>query len=584
MDEENVNNVSQEENAEENKTQENSGALQETNKEVAEPTQEKTPTSSIYGEEEPKNGGNPAFLVLVIAIIAVLGACVYGFTNGKSKAEKFANLLTSDYLVKPYEEMSELYEKDGKITSEVSFDLGKLFKTMSEENVTGIEKVKIRNDMNKNGKDFSNDSILAIDSSDLITIRTAKTGDLYGMKVIDLMDEYVAVENKNLKALAEKLGADEEIVKVIPDKIDEKNLEKFIKDISEIENENSSNFSEEKFNKIVEKFDMKKFEKIAKKYIKIALDELNDDISESKNEKITINGKEISLTKHTLTMDGEDIIDILFEVVKVLKDDKELYNMIADLGINEDFGCKSFDDWKNNLGEAYTELEEEYKKIKKDDEMLKELKELKIVSNVYAKGKDTYAIECECEAPYSEKFSMRLAGLHEKENSYIEFSMSTVDDEKVVIAANTKKEKNKYATSFEISADVDSVSVKLDLFDFSVEYDSKASLEKIEKSNALVVNDKELEELEEYFNGVFENSSTYVENITKKLPEKLVSAVTSAFLGNGGYNDYDYDQEYSDYDYDDYDYDYDDYDFNFDDYDFDYDYDDNTSNENDYSF
>ncbi|MBQ8299954.1 MAG: hypothetical protein IJX99_08935 [Clostridia bacterium] len=525
MNDENLNQMSGINEAERNALVSEESSVTETRESMPEePKVEET--RRLTPEEPTKEPGGGGFLValLIIAIIALLGTCVYGVFYGSSKGEKFIDMVMDDYIFEMPLEMIEVGKNDGKVTSEVSVDAATLLSAVGAD-IESIDKLIVVTEQNKKGEDMSGKLSVKIDSSEIASIDYAKTGDLVGIKVPDLFEEYIVVRNDNLKALAEKFGVSGEDLNAIPDKISEEELMKTYSETLEAQS-----------------IDSRKLEKVLEKYKKPLMNAFEDNLTSERNQLLTIKNEELSFTKHTLSLTEKALYEVAKDMLEIAKNDKELYELIKEQEL-EDFDYETFEEWQSDIVYSLENADETIADA--SDETLCEL-------SVYVKDGDTYAIEL---VFVQEEILARLAGLNEKNSSYIELALeyTTSDDQSVKFIYETEKDADQYESEFKVSAKVDSIDINIDILKETITYEKDASLEKIEESDAFVLNDEDMTDIENKLLEILEKSSTYLETITGRLPAGLVEEFSST---EEDYPDYDYDYSYDDeFDFDsDYDY------------------------------
>lgn len=482
---------------------------------------------SLTPEEptEKKNGKGPIILLIAI-ILVIVGVTTFAFSTKKSEAEKFVDMLANEYMLGMTPEISELSTKDGKVTTEVTVNPSK-FETLMETEIP-IERVALVSEVNMAGKDFSGKAYLDIENTELVTVKYAKTGDLLGVTVADLMNEYIVIKNENLKEFARKFGATEEEIKQIPDKLTVEEFEK----MTEVNNVN-----------------VKAYEEILPKYKKTLTKQLDGLLTSEKNQEIVINDKTFKTTKHTIGLTEKELYEVALELVKVAKNDKKLYNTLKE----QDDGSleiETFEEWKETLAEGITEIEELI--VDADDE-------IKVIEvSAYTKGKNTMCIEVSIP---EEEILVTISKLNESSVSHTKFSVNVEGKEAILNVKTIAESKNEYKGTLDVVVDLGGVNVSLDLCEYSIKYSKDAVIEKIDASKDYILNDKTEEEAMEKFESIGENFETYTMTLMEKLPDSVKSIVE----GNMNLeNDYDFDSDY-DYDFDsDYDYDFDsDYDNTF---------------------
>lgn len=469
-------------------------------------------SNSRLTPDEPTTGsGGGGFLValLVIAIVALLGTCVFGAFGGRSKGERFIKMLTDDYILEMPLEMAKVRNEDGKVISEVSVDASAILSLAGVE-IESIDDIAIVTEQNKKGNDISGKVAFEIDASEIVSVDYAKTGDLYGIKIPDLIEEYIVIENNNLKALAEKLGLSGEKLEAIPNKITEDELRKTYSDTLEAQS-----------------VDEKKLEKVLEKYKKALIESIENNITNEKNQKLTIKNQELSFTKHTLSLSDKAVYEIARDILVIAQNDEDLYELIKNQEV-EDFEYSSFEDWQNDI--IYSIEQTDMALEGASNDVLCEL-------NVYVKGGNTYAIEL---VFVEDEVLIRLAGLNEKSNSYIEVAIAYTnsDAENVKFICETEKFDNKYVSNFVINAMVDTIDVNMGIFKNTLTYEKSASLDQIKASNAFVLNDEAMTAIEDKMLEIQNGLLPYIETISKRLPAGFIEEFSAV------------EDEYSDYDYD----------------------------------
>lgn len=447
--------------------------------------------------DEPTNtsGGGGSFLVavLVIAIVALLGTCVYGALDGGSKGERFVKMLTDDYIFGMTKEMTELSMKDGKVKSELTIDAGTIFSTLDVE-LESVDDLILLNEQSKKGTDLSGRIAFKLDSSEIASIDYAKTGDMFGIKIPDLIEEYIVIENDNLKELARKFGLSEEEIETIPDKITEEEINKLYSETLEKQN-----------------IDSKRAEKILQKYKKPVSNSLSDNITSEKKQEITINGETISCTKHTLSISEKSISEMIMSILNVAKDDKDLYELAKEQKV-EDMGDITFEEWQEEIQDSIEQGKMSLESASND--VIGEL-------NVYVKGGDTRAIEFVF--PEND-ILIKISGTNKNNTSYIDVAIEYIEesDDSVRVTFETEKEKDKYETNVNVKVNIDPMNVSMNVFKYTLEYDKEVSLDKINESNAFILNNEDMSAIEDKAMDIQNELVSYLGKIYNRLPAELV--------------------------------------------------------------
>ena len=498
--------------------------------------------------ENPSNGGNfdgpknkkiwTVVLGIILAILVVACALtLLGVFDSKGKV--FAKRLTDKNLAVLPSNLITYSTKSGTYNSKVIFNIDEITKmlqsaegTEDENNESTLKKVTLTEVEKVKGFDLTSNVKIDADGEQLIELNVFKFGEMVGLNIPGITDEYLAIKNENLKALAKKLGIDDEKV---PDKIDLKNLESLVKTSYE---------------------DYSKYEKLLKKYLPVIEKEVSDYIEEEKDVVITINGKDVKTNKDFIKLNYERLFKLYKAIFTKAQNDEEFYNFyIESTGTDE---ITSFSEWQEYVTEYLKEIDDVL-----NDETI-EFPDSNICLSTYQNGGKTVAIEISLNGmSYYGDMDFRYAVENTKDGNHVELLMQQ-DDSKFIVSIDAQKTKNGYEGNAKISYDISDEKQTINFMNFTTEYDSKVdSFETISEDKCFILNDKSEEQIQEKFEQIGENAETFFENISDKLPEDL-------FAPSYDYDDYDYDYDYDDYDYD-YDYDYydDDYDY---DYDHDYDY------------
>lgn len=137
-------------------------------------------------------------------------------------------------------------------------------------------------------------------------IEYIQNGNTYGIKFSDLFNQYILVENDNLKELFKKLGYTEEQVANIPDRI-------------EFDNE---------LNNIVLLSEQEK-QDIKSRYTNIMNQNISkDNFSKQKNQNIQINGRNIKANSYTVTLTKEELNNMYLKILEEMKQDEVILTKI----------------------------------------------------------------------------------------------------------------------------------------------------------------------------------------------------------------------------------------------------------------
>ena len=179
---------------------------------------------------------------------------------------------------------------------------GQLALTISQgENSSKILNIETtaRHDAN-NGRTYA-DATLKNGDIDLFQVSYINSGDVYAVRCADVLENYIGIRNSGLKALAMQYGLD---AQNIPDSID---FNGFL---------NTELITEEQKNHIVNT------------YLPIINNNLEDSQYTKTSEQVTVFNNLIEADKYSVNITGENLKQILVEMLNTLKTDTETLTII----------------------------------------------------------------------------------------------------------------------------------------------------------------------------------------------------------------------------------------------------------------
>ncbi len=258
-----------------------------------------------------------AIVILVILIVLLLGgfAFAYFFTDAfKSNKEQFLSYLAKNgevievfqddsldnYIQKksntPYTSQGEIKVSDIS-TDDISVET-KEGKALLNTSITFTGNTDSANNYKYNNIKFN------YPDTDSLSFEYLNMQDYYGIKINDVVNNYVAIENNNLKDFFTKMGVDESTVSSIPNKID---LSQFT---------NTQLFTEQEIKTLKDK------------YLNIIVNNLTDEMF-TKGDKV-----------YTLTLTYSQVNDILYSILENAQNDELIMSKIKQLmvegGITEE--------------------------------------------------------------------------------------------------------------------------------------------------------------------------------------------------------------------------------------------------------
>lgn len=187
------------------------------------------------------------------------------------------------------------------------------------------------------------------DSEELLAINYLKDEDLYGLQFKDIVNQYIVLENNNLKEFASKIGV--ENTDNIPDKIEDTKLSEYI------------NYEELK--------------PLVNKYLNTIIEAIpEDNYSKIEKEKISLGDKTLEADGYQIKLKTKDIQSILKKVLESAKNDEQLLKLINKLS-NANI---TFEDYQNYIDEILTDISGEISKEENVD---------CVAITVYKQGKNT---------------------------------------------------------------------------------------------------------------------------------------------------------------------------------------------------
>ena len=250
-------------------------------------------------------------VVAVLIIIAVIIGILYYTTDlFKTPEQLFYKHLAvdstflgettyADAMQQMKNELETSRESTGEITAKITST-----DTSVQEASEVLERGKITYNMKNVGaeKKMQGDITLNYDGKDIVTVNLLQNQDQYGIKIEEAYDKYVSVENNNLKALFEKLGAD---AADIPDKIE-----------------------------TIDYYELLNIDEATLKHIKDTYSETikqnipEESYSVEKNVTVKVEDTDVTTNAYKLTLTQEQVKTILIKLLETLKTDDTTLDLI----------------------------------------------------------------------------------------------------------------------------------------------------------------------------------------------------------------------------------------------------------------
>lgn len=195
-----------------------------------------------------------------------------------------------------------------------------------------------------------------------------KDQDLYGILFKDIVNQYIVVENNNLKEFASKMGVQN--TDKIPNKIES--------------------------TKVSEYLSYEEIKPLMNKYLNIAIESIPED-NYSKVEKgdVSLGDKTVQADGYQIKLKAKDVQSISTKVLESAKNDEQLFNLVSKLS-NEEI---TFEDYQNNINDVLTELSGEISKEENVDFAY---------ITIYKQGKDAVKLSVNIVVDEDKKFEIAL--------------------------------------------------------------------------------------------------------------------------------------------------------------------------------
>lgn len=298
-------------------------------------------------------------IAILIIIAATLGILYYTTDLFKTPEQLFYRNFSSStevvgkssfknyngFMKELKKELDSSMEVEGEITTKISSDDSDM-KEISD--VLGKGKIKYSEKWNGTEQKMQSDITLNYDNKDIITLNVLKNKEQYGIKIKELYEKYISVENNNLKDLFGKLGVD---TTNVPDKIEMLNYYELLN-----VDESTVNHIEKTYGTIIK-------ENIPAECYSVA-----------KDVDITIEGKNIKTNAYKLSLTEEQTIKIATKFLETLRTDDITLDLIVSK-YNQMISVNQYMTQAENITK-----EELTKEI---DEMLEDIKTAKAENGVF---------------------------------------------------------------------------------------------------------------------------------------------------------------------------------------------------------
>lgn len=432
----------------------------------------------------------PLIILAIIIITSIIAIYLYCCTDlFKTPQEQFwsslskASKITGDKTYsEALNEIRNLKEKSYTLKGDAKFNISS---TEEDEEVQKIadafSKIQISYDMNVVGKENKEKGILNFDfdNKQVLSVDYLRDNDLFGIKIGEVYDKYISIENKNLKQLAEKYEIDST---EIPDKIEFIDMH----DLYDISEEEIQHISD------------------------LIVGTLKNEIPEecysvNENAEIDILGEKAKTKEYKIELSAKQIDDIAIKLLENAKRDEVILNLIVNkynkVSMNTLAGKE-----KIAKDDLIKEIEESIKEIQEEPS-----KEGVIVSNFYAK--DKAKIDISTSKNNIMNIELQKAGKETVINIGIYFDDETASDtktEKMRINGKVKiNQTSNEKSNANIETQIETEDLKFGMnMNYEIEFSEKISIESFTAENSINLNnitteefEKEMEEI--YYRAIF---------------------------------------------------------------------------------
>lgn len=477
--------------------------------------------------ERNKDKNNLKILLgIVIAVIFICLACVFAGAVLKNNEEKFFNLLfQKQSIIELTNGIAEKGQNSMQVDTIIEADIAEIINKLGGDLETDL-KIGLNLSGVKEKDDMSGSLEVVLNNKSAGFIHLAKTGELYGGKLDETTQKFVAFENKNLKDLFKKFEVED--AETIPNKI----------------------LTSKDFEEVI-KTDKVTVKKILNNYIEVLAKSAKGKVDIEKNVELEINGEKIKTQKYSLTVNEKEALEMELAIIEELKNDrktlklfiedykaiiklmeengyavKDMYNVSSDEIPDTNKAC---DEIQKALKEVCNEIKEEIENVSADGET--------ISINVYEYKNEAVATEIA-----SGDTAIIFKCLANKD---VFIALSFVIDGSEYGAIILEGENN--TNDLKLDAKLKIQGITIQLFTINQEYKLKAdkNIIKLDKESALLINEASKEDIEvfiqEFQNGLMD--------MAMKLEEKFPEIADMISGPNQDVNVSDFDSYDADYDY-----------------------------------
>lgn len=274
-------------------------------------------------------------LIIVLLVILILGGGAFAglyfmtdvFKSEKEMFYKYASQINlSEFInLESYNSYISRLEKESHSSDGIVGINLKLGEQNFNENISYSSYI---DSVNKKGS-----STIELNRNDkkLISMHYLRNQDLYGIKFDDIINQYVVVENNNLKEFATKLGIQD--VSSIPDKIEKPEINQSI-NVEELKN-------------------------IYNKYLNIVIQQIPEEkYLKLEKANISLEDKTVEAEGYEIKLNLTDIQPILIKIFETVKNDEQIFNLIKTTNLESEQEI-SFEEYQVTIQGLIEDLSQE---------------------------------------------------------------------------------------------------------------------------------------------------------------------------------------------------------------------------------
>ena len=459
-------------------------------------------------------------LISILVVICGILAYLYFGTNTLKSNKKMFNKYISqinlsefvnfdDYIECVERTVNEPHTNDGNISIKIGDYVDESFK------------FKIDSDKDK---DYTKGEITySQDVEDKLKISYLRDNDFYAIKCF--YKQYLAIREEDIPEFLENIGIDMNGLNESLDTIENGTNALSLKEkvLTTLKSgKDALNFNEK------EEY-LEKLNNILKKYLNNAINEIPDkNYVKIKKQEIEVDGKVVEADGYKITLNAEDVLKILNNIISTAKNDEELYNLIKEASKREEYDDFEFSDYQEVVEEMEKGLNN-YKNIEDNT---------KLEITVYNQGEKTVKLYARMEekelGEYIElsiennkkiiinvfvddsKTNITISKNNTNGENEIDISIKSIyDDEETVNLTAALLLKNKSLNEYEISFMLDAEIVEFDgpisiKYNKTTEFIDEIEIEKLEENDYVLINKLTKEQLKQIG-----------EDLIKKIQDKI---------------------------------------------------------------